>query len=197
VTGGPSRAPRRILLGLLLADALLGWMAVQASFVFLELVWRAAAGRENWAPLLMAHVRQFAILRAADAVALGATVVVFAAWLRGVRGALASTGRLVAAASGVRPLRMMLETWRAAVPGAATGRAPALVLWWWAVVLATLVAKGWAAARLLATGAPVDLGRGLALTILGGGLQIALAVLTIFVVVTLQGGAPAGRRTPR
>jgi hypothetical protein len=83
------------------------------------------------------------------------------------------------------------------VPGAAPGRAPALVLWWWAVVVATLVAKGWAAARLLATGAPVDLGRGLALTILGGALQIALAVLTIFVVVTLQSGAPAGRQTPR
>jgi hypothetical protein len=90
----------------------------------------------------------------------------------------------------------MLETWRVAVPGVSSTRMPAMLGWWWTVLLATLGAKGWAAARLLAAGSPVDLGRGLQLTILGSALQVAFAVLTIFVVFAMQRGldtAPTGR----
>jgi Domain of unknown function (DUF4328) len=186
VTGDQrSRLLGRLLVVLLLVDAVLGWLALQASFVFLELVWRALAGREDWRPLLESHVRQFGVLRAIDAAALAVTVAAFVAWLKAVRAVLRRDGRLAAPASGVRPLRTMVQTWRALMPGAGS-RAPALLGWWWVVFLATVAAKIAAAARLLAAGSPVDLGTGLQLTIIGAALQIALAVLTIFVVVAIQ-----------
>ena len=78
----PPRALGRVVIGLSLLDALLGWLAHQAGFVFLELVWRSVAGHENWRPLIEAHARQFNWLRAVEAVAWLATMTAFVYWWR-------------------------------------------------------------------------------------------------------------------
>jgi hypothetical protein len=54
----------------------------------------------------------------------------------------------------------------------------------------------WALVRLLAAGTALELGRGLMLVLLASGLEIAAAVLTVFVVIAIQDGLdtrPAAR----
>lgn len=189
------RALGRLLIALSIADAVLAWLAIQSSFVFLEIVWRALAGPENWRPLVDAHARQFAWLRTLQAVAWLATAATFVAWLRRVRARLTAQGRLVGEASPVRPWRLMLETWRAAVPARAATRVPPLLGWWWTLAWAALGVEAWAVVRLLASGTPLELGRGLMLVLLAGGLEISVAVLTVFLAIALQDGleAPEGR----
>jgi hypothetical protein len=192
----PPRALGRLLIALLVADAALAWVAVQGSFVFIEIVWHALAGPEDWRPLVNAHARQFTWLRALEAVAWLATAALFVACLRRVRAGLAREGRLVRGASPVRPLRLMLETWRAAVPRRAAARVPPLLGWWWALMGAALGVETWALVRLLAAGTALELGRGLMLVLLASGLEIAAAVLTVFVVIAIQDGLdtrPAAR----
>jgi hypothetical protein len=185
------RALGRLLIVLLVADAVLAWVALQGGLVFIEIVWRALAGTEDWRPLVEAHARQFTRLRALEATAWLATGASFVAWVRRVRARLVDEGRLVGRPPAVRPLRLMVETWRAAVPRRAAAGVPALLGWWWALVLAALGMEAWAGGRLLAAGTPLELGRGLLLVLLASGLEIAVAVLTVFVVVAIQDGLTA------
>lgn len=193
MSAAPPRTLARLLIALLVADAGLAWLAIQASLVFLELVWRALAGSEDWRPLLEAHARQFTRLRLLEAAAWLATAAVFVAWLRRVRARLARDGRLVGGASPVRPLRLMLETWRACLPRRATARVPALPGSWWLLVCAAVGAEAWALVRLLAAGTPLELGRGLMLVLLASALEIAAAVVTVFVVIAIQDGLASPR----
>jgi hypothetical protein len=185
------RALARLLTVLLLADAVLAWVAIQGAFVFIEIVWRALAGTEDWRPLIEAHARQFARLRVLEAAAWLLTGALLVAWVRRVRGRLAAEGRLVGQAPMVRPWRLMVETWRAAVPRRAAAGVPVLLGWWWALLWAALGVEAWAGVRLLAAGTPLELGRGLMLVLLASGLELALAVLTVFVVSAIQDGLTA------
>jgi hypothetical protein len=189
----------RVLIALLLLDAILGWLAIQGSFVFLELVWRAVAGRENWRPLLDAHARQLTWLRAVEATAWLATIAVFVFWLRRVRASLISGGPRVEHVSAMRPWRLLLQTWRAAVRGPAVSRVPPLLGWWWALLWTVVGVEMWALVRLVAAGTPLELGRGLMLVLVASALEIALAVLTVFVVVAIQDGLarPPASSRPR
>jgi hypothetical protein len=184
----PPRALGRLLVALLIADAALAWLAIQGAFLFLEIVWRALAATENWRPLVEAHARQFTWLRTLEAAAWLTTAALFVVWLRRVRSALALEGRLVGRASPVRPLRLMLETWRAAVPGRAASRMPPLLGWWWALAWIALGLETWALVRRLAAGTALEMGRGLMLVVVASGLELATAVLTVFVVMAVQGG---------
>ena len=151
----PPRALGRVVIGLSLLDALLGWLALQAGFVFLELVWRSVAGHENWRPLIEAHARQFNWLRAVEAVAWLATMTAFVYW------------------------------WRH-TPDVPAARLPLRLAWWWALVCGVVGMEAWALLRLLVAGTSLELGRGLMLVLLASVLEIALAVLTVFVVIGVQ-----------
>lgn len=191
------RALGRLLIALLLVDAAMAWLTIQGSFVLLEIVWRALAGPEDWRALLEAHARQFSRLRGLEAAAWLVTTVLFVAWVRRGRRALARDGRLAPAASPVRPLRLMIETWRAALPHRTLSRVPPLLGWWWALVWAALGVETWAVVRMVVSGTALELGRGLVLGLLAGALEIAVAAVTIFVVIAIRDGLewpPAARR---
>jgi hypothetical protein len=185
------RSLGRLLIGLLIVDIVLAWLAIQASFVFLELVWRAVAGRENWRPLVEVHAWQFTWLRVVEGTAWLATAAVVVGWLRGIRTSLVATGRLAAGASVLRPWRLLLHVWHVAVRGADASGVPARLGWWWTLLAAVVGAEMWALVRLLVAGTPLELGRGLMLVVVASALEIALAVLTIFVVVAIQDGLAA------
>src|SRR5918999_1284423 len=62
----PFPATRRLTLVvtvLLLSHAFLAWFALQAVFVFVEMMWRVLAGRDELRPLLATHVGQLPVLR--------------------------------------------------------------------------------------------------------------------------------------
>jgi hypothetical protein len=198
---------RLVLIALLALDAALAWLALQAVFVFVELIWRGATGRHMYHPLIAAHVRQFEVLRLVQAAAALATAAVFVAWLRQTRADLAALGRgplrysardmatgcLIPGLNLVRPFALVRDLWRAA-----TGRARTspLVGWWWAVLLGGALVDGLARALAVRAGTPLDLGRGMQVLLVGGLLQIAAAVLTIALVLALDGHrrAPAPSR---
>ena len=188
-----SRALGRLLIALLLLDTVLAWMAMQASFVLLELVWRAVAAEENWRPLIEAHARQFTWLRTLEAAAWLATAALFVGWMRRIRKSLIAAGRLSGGASALRPLRLTAQMWRAVVGGGGARVSPRLG-WWWALLCAVAGVEAWALVRLVVAGTPLELGRGLMLVVVASALEIALAVLTVFVVVAIQDGlaAPPG-----
>lgn len=181
----------RLLIALLLLDTVLAWLAIQASFVFLELVWRAVAGRENWRPLIEAHASQFTWLRVIEATAWLATAGVFVGWLARIRTSLLATGRLAAGAWALRPWRRMLHTWCASVRDAGAAGAPAWIGWWWTLLGAVVAVEVWALVRLVVAGSPLELGRGLMLVLVASGLELALAVLSVFVVLAIQNGLAA------
>jgi hypothetical protein len=184
----PPRALGRLLIALLVVDAALAWMAIQGALVFLEIVWRALAGSDDWRPLVEAHARQFTGLRALEAGTWLVTAALFAGWLRRVRLALVLDGRLVGGTSPVRPWRLMLETWRAAVPRPVASRVPPLLGWWWGLAWLALALETWALVRLLAAGTALELGRGLMLALVASAVEIAVAVLTVFLVIAIQRG---------
>jgi hypothetical protein len=84
---GASRPPattRRWTLAiavLLALHVLLAWLALQAVFVVVEVMWRVVAGREELRPLLSAHVDQFHTLRWLQGVLWVVTGVVFVGWV--------------------------------------------------------------------------------------------------------------------
>jgi hypothetical protein len=196
--GGP-RALGRVLIALLLVDAVLGWLAIQGTFVMLEIVWRTIAGRENWRPLVEAHARQFTWLRAIEAVAWLATAAVFPWWLRRVRARLVTADAPNDGASAMRPWRLMAQTWRATVRGPAASRVPPLLGWWWALLCGVVGVEVWALVRLVVSGTSLELGRGLMLVLVASVLEIALAVVTLFVVIGIEGGLahPPASSRPR
>jgi hypothetical protein len=193
------RALGAALIVLLLVDAVLAWLAIQATFVLFEILWRAVAGRENWRPLVEAHTHQFTRLRTVEAVAWMATTAIFVWWVRRLRARLMPAEPHGDGASTLRPWRWMAQTWRAAVPGVAASRTPPLLAWWWALLGGVVGVEGWALVRYLVTGTPFELGRGLMLVLVASALEIALAVVTIFLVVAIQRGVarPPAASRPR
>jgi hypothetical protein len=194
----PEDVPRtlaRVLIGLLVLDAVLAWLAVQASFVFLELVWRSVAGRENWGPLIEAHARQFTWLRIVEAVAWLATATIFVWWLRRIRSCLGRRHTAALPAGARTPWRVLTETWHATITDASGARMPPILAWWWTLLCGVVATEAWALVRVLIAGTPLELGRGLMLVLVASALEIAGAVLTVFVVIALQDGVtppPAG-----
>ncbi|HXH82210.1 MAG TPA: DUF4328 domain-containing protein, partial [Candidatus Tectomicrobia bacterium] len=85
---------RRALLvaGLLALHVVAAWLALQAVFVFVELAWRAVAGRGDYGALVAAHLAQFAALRTAQAVLWIVTAAAFVRWTRAAHGNLAALG---------------------------------------------------------------------------------------------------------
>lgn len=188
-------------MALLALDALLAWLALQATFIFVEMVWRGATGRHAWHPLVAAHVRQFEILRAVQIGAWLLTALAFVGWLHRAQTAARAVGArplryssrqilagfLVPGVNLVRPLYAVGETWPALERRAAHRIAPPLVAWWWGILVAGLTVDLAARGLGLAPGSsPLDLGRGLQLLLLGAVLQIAAAALGVALVVAIN-----------
>lgn len=190
-----------VLVALLVLDAVLAWLALQATFIFVEMVWRGAIRRHAWHPLIAAHVRQFEILRAVQASAWLLTALAFVGWLHRARAAARAVGArplrysagqmlagfLIPGVNLVRPLYVLGETWQALERRAARRIVPPLVAWWWCILVAGLTVDLVARALGLAAGSnPLDLGRGLQLLLLGAVLQIAAAALGVALVVAIN-----------
>jgi hypothetical protein len=187
------------LIVLLLVDAALAWLAIQATFVLFEILWRAVAGRENWLPLVEAHAHQFTRLRTVEAVAWLATTAIFVWWVRRLRTRLMRAEPHGDGGPTLRPWQWLAQPWRAAVPGAAASRTPPLLAWWWALLGGVVGVEAWALVRYVVTGTPFELGRGLMLVLVASALEIALAVVTLFLVVAIQRGfaPPSAASRPR
>lgn len=204
-----------VVTALLALHAILAWLALQAVFVFVELMWRAVAGRDELRPLLATHVDQFHVLRLVQAGLWLATAAAFIRWVgRAQRNlpALSATGLpyaprqamtafLVPAPNLIRPLAVLRGLWNASDPclpaGAAwrAARMPARVLWWWVLLVAALAAdvtRGLA----LCSGGPLNFGPAMRVLVAGQLLAIAAAVVGIAVVLgvdTRQEAAAWGR----
>lgn len=205
-----------VVTALLALHAILAWLALQAVFVFVELMWRAVAGRDELRPLLAAHLGQFRSLRLVQA---GLSLVTAAAFIRWVGQAqrnlpaLGATGLpyaprqamaafLVPGPNLIRPFAVVRGLWNASDPrhpaGAAwrQARTPARVLWWWALLVAALAADVTARGLALRSGGPLDFGPAMRVLVVGQLLAIAAAVVGIAVVLgvdTRQEAAAWGR----
>jgi uncharacterized protein DUF4328 len=204
-----------VLLGL---HALLAWFALQATFVFVEMMWRAVAGREELRPLLAAHVDQFRVLRLVQGALWLVTAAAFIWWVgRAQRNlpALGATGLpyaprqamaafLVPGANLIRPLAVLRGLWNASDPrhpaGAAwrQARMPAPVLWWWALLVAAVAADVTARGLAFWSGGPLDLGPAMRVLVAAQLLAIAAAVVGIVVVLGVDSRQEAAgwRRAP-
>jgi hypothetical protein len=69
-----------VVVALLALHALLAWLALQAVFIVVEVMWRVVAGREELRPLLSAHVDQFHTLRWLQGALWVVTAAVFVRW---------------------------------------------------------------------------------------------------------------------
>ncbi|HEU4371289.1 MAG TPA: DUF4328 domain-containing protein [Methylomirabilota bacterium] len=202
----PFPATRRLTLlvaALLALHVVLAWFALQAAFVFVELVWRIVAGRDELRALLATHLAQFRVLRLVQAGLWLVTAAAFVRWVGRAQGnlpALGATGFryaprqamaafLVPGPNVVRPPAVLRELWNASdprYPAGTTwraGRAPACVRWWWALLLAAAAAEVAARALALWSGDPLDLGPAMRVLVLGQLLAAAAAVLGITVVL--------------
>lgn len=193
------------LMALLALHVVLAWLALQATFTFVELVWRATAGRSAFGALLPEHVAQFRALRLVQAGGWFVTAGLFLVWLRRagaslqVRGASARHDGFRPAVLG-RPWRALVEIWAtSAGPGAPSGvapRGPGRLRAWGGLVLLAAAAHAVTDAGTLAGREPISLGAVQALA-LGSCVEIAAAVLGITVVWTIdqrqeERRAPAG-----
>ncbi len=224
---GPAAAPlfrsvHRLTLGLvalLVVDMGLAWVALQAGFLFIELVWRALAAPTDYGALLQAHVSQFRGLRVAQAVGWGASAVVFLRWLYRVECTLLALGAgglqycprsavmafVIPVVNLVRPLAVMREIWTATDPSAPraarpTGRTPARLTAWWASVVIAAVADVGARTLACRGGTSLDVGLAMQVLLVGQGAALAASALTIAVTVAVDGRLtqPArARHTPR
>jgi Domain of unknown function (DUF4328) len=202
----PSAATRRWTLAvaaLLALHVLLAWLALQAVFVLVEVMWRVVAGREELRPLLAAHVDQFRTLRWLQGALWVVTAAVFLRWVGRALQSLPSldaTGLpyaprqammafLLPGPNLVRPIAVVGGIWNASHPRLPTrspGRpaaAPARVVWWWILLVAAVAAE--AVARILAvwSGGPLDFGPAMAVLAVGQVLTIAAAVVAIAIVL--------------
>jgi hypothetical protein len=201
----PFPATRRLamaIVALLALHVISAWLSLQAIFLFVELAWRAVAGRDELRPLLAAHVEQFRVLRLLHAGLWLVTASVFIGWVgRAQRNlpALGATGLpyaprqamvafLVPGSNLVRPLAVLGGLWNASDPrhpGAAwrQARMPARVWWWWVLLVAAVVAEATARGLTLWSGGPLDLGPAMRVLVVGQLLTIAAAVVGIAVVL--------------
>jgi hypothetical protein len=146
------------MVALLALHVTLAWFTLQAAFLFVELVWRTVAGRDELRPLLASHVDQFRVLRLLQGALWLVTAAVFVPWIKQARGDLPNAGR---------------------------------VRWWWALLVAALVAEATARGAALRSGGPLDLGPAMGVLVVGQLLAIGAAVVGIAVVLGVD-----HRRTP-
>jgi len=217
----PFPATRRLTLvvtALLALHVILAWLALQAVFVFVDLMWRTVAGREELRPLLATHVNQFRVLRLVQAALWLVTAAAFTRWVgRAQRNlpALGATGLpyaprqamaafLVPGPNLIQPVAVLRGLWNASDPRHPAGaawrhaRTPARVLWWWALLVAALVADVTARGLALRSGGPLDFGPAMGVLVVGQLLAIAAAVVGIAVVlgVDTRQEAAAWKRAP-
>jgi hypothetical protein len=217
----PFPATRRLTLvvaALLALHAILAWLALQAVFVFVELTWRAVAGREELRLLLAAHLDQFRLLRLAQAGLGLVTAAAFIRWVGRAQGnlpALGATGLpyapwqamaafLVPGPNLVRPPAVLRELWNASDPRHPAGAAwreaptPARVRWWWALFVAAAAADVTARGLALWSGSPLDLGPSMRVLVAGQLLALAGAVVGITLVLGVDSRQEqaAWRRAP-
>jgi Domain of unknown function (DUF4328) len=202
----PFPATRRLTLAvvaLLALHVILAWLALQAAFLFVELVWRSVTGHEELRALVAAHLAQFRTLRLVQAALWLVTGVVFVRWVGRAHGNLPALGAaglryaprqamaafLVPGLNLVSPPAVLRELHNASDPRHPVGaswrlaRRPALVSWWWALLLAAGAAELAAAGLALRAGAPLDLGPAMRTLVAGQGLTAAAAILGIVVVL--------------
>lgn len=154
----PLRSLALALVLLLILDVGLAWVAVQAGFNFVHLVWLALAHRLPPELGLDTFGRQFAVLRMVQGGAWVLTAVVFLRWVRRAQRnleGLAVSGRvfipttavtafLRPPANLVRPLAVVSELWGASDPRAPEGavwrprRPPLRIVLWWLLVVGAL-----------------------------------------------------------
>ena len=202
---GPLPATRRLTLAvaaLLALHVFLAWFALQAAFVFVELMWRVLAGPPELRPLLATHVDQFRVLRLLQGGLWIVTAAVFFRWLGRVRRnplALGVTGVPYAPRQAMAALGGL---WNASDPRHPAGagwrraRPPARVLWWWALLVGAVVAEATATALALWSGRTLDLGPAMLALVLGQLLVIGAAALGIAVVLGVDGRQDAAARAP-
>jgi hypothetical protein len=202
----PSASTRRWTLAvaaLLALHVLLAWLALQAVFVLVEVMWRVVAGREDLRPLLAAHVDQFGMLRWLQSALWVVTAAVFVRWVgRAVQTlpALDAAGLpyaprqamiafLVPGPNLVRPIGVVGGIWNASNPRRPTGTVgrqaavPARVVWWWALLVAAVAAEATARILTVRSGGPLDFGPAMAALAVGQVLTIAAAVVAIAIIL--------------
>jgi hypothetical protein len=187
---------------LLAAHAVLAWIALHATFVFVELTWRAVAGRHDYRGLLVAHLDQFQTLRAVQLALWLVTVAAFVGWVGQAQRNLSSLGAtglryaprdamtafFVPGVNLVRPVAVLREIWnvsealaRSTMPSR-TAAAPLRVRWWWGLLMSTLAAEAIGAGLALRTRQALDLGPTMQALVVGQLLGGAAAVVAIAVV---------------
>jgi hypothetical protein len=182
---------------LLAVDIVVAWMVIQGAYLYLGMIWQGLAGESLPRGATEAHGRQFLVLRGIQVAAWTATITLFLAWLdraqqnARVLGAsgLGSRGQMVAAflvpgLNLVRPIPIMRALWLASAPPGTSprGTMPPWVRWWWALVLAAVVAHLGAAALAAEGWRPLDLGGPMQLLLVAELLEIGAAVLTMLLV---------------
>jgi hypothetical protein len=178
-------------------------VALQATFLFVHLVWQGLAGRFLPGADLAGFGWQFGWLLRLQTVAWALTAVLFLAWLHsaydvlpalGVTGVSHSaTGAvgtfLVPGVNLVRPPRVLAELWHASARGG-TGRGsermPGWVTAWWTLFLASVAVDILVSEPTGRGKAPLGLGGAMPLMVAGELLRIAAAVLAVKVVLTIN-----------
>jgi hypothetical protein len=216
----PFPATRRLTLvvtALLALHVVLAWLALQATFVFVELMWRAVAGLDELRPLLATHVDQFRVLRLVQAGLWLVTAWAFIRWVDRAHRNLPAVGVtdlpdarglpaafLLPGPNLIRPVAVLGRLWNASDPrhpaGAAWRQAPtpARVVWWWALLVAALTTDVTARALAFRSGGPLDFGLAMRVLVVAQLLAVAAAIVGIAVVLGVdrrQEGA-AWKRAP-
>jgi hypothetical protein len=156
-----------VVITLLAAHAVLAWVALHATFVFVELAWRAVASRDDYRGLLAAHLSQFELLRAGQLALWLSTIVAFVGWIGRAQGNLSILG-----ATGFRyaPPHTMRASLR----------------WWWGLLLAAVSLETLARGLAIRSGRSLDLGLAMQALILGQLVNIAAAVVGVAVVLGID-----------
>jgi hypothetical protein len=201
-------APRRwtfAVAALLALHVGLALLALQVVFVYVEMVWRAVAGRDELRPLLAAHADQFGVLRRVQAGLWLVTAATFICWVRAAvanlpaRGALGvfrpretTATFLVPVINLIRPLTVLRGLCNASDPDRPVDAAwrgpdtPLRVRWWWALLVAATATEVTASALALRSGGPLDFGPAMWMLIVAQLLTVAAAVLGIAVVLRVH-----------
>jgi hypothetical protein len=171
-----------VVITLLAAHAVLAWVALHATFVFVELAWRAVASRDDYRGLLAAHLSQFELLRAGQLALWLSTIalVAFVGWIGRAQGHLPILG-----ATGFRyalPQAMRVS-----------------VRWWWGLLLAAVSLETVARGLAIRSGRSLDLGLAMQALVIGQLVTIAAAVVGVAVVLGIDArqDAASGRHAGR
>jgi hypothetical protein len=191
---------------LLAGNAVLAWMALHGTFVFVELTWWAVAARHDYRALLIAHLDQFQVLRDVQLGLWLVTTATFVLWAgrananlsrlgaAGLRYAPreAMTAFLVPGVNLVRPVTVLREIWNVSdalarsITPSCTAPAPLRVRWWWGLVVSTLAVEAIGAGLALRSGQALDLGPAMQALVVGQLLGGAAAIVAIAVVLGID-----------